>query len=319
MMPLGDAEPSPYISIFDAVDKQLGLKLEPGKHPMPVLVIDRVNRIPTENAPNLAKLLPLTDEFEVAIVKPSRPDDKDRWTRSMPGGRFEVKNTPLKTLIAVAWNMEAEEDLVADAPKWVDSSNFDIVAKAAGPPSPQPLMKIDYQVMLQTLLKERFKIAAHTENRPVPVWSLVVGRRGPKMKEGDPAGRSGCLWQAGEQRTGSGAIPTANLVCRNVSMAQLADTLHATERGYVDRPTVDNTGLKGVYDFTLTYANKNIFESIQRRNQGTDTQNGNASLPTEALSMYDALERVGLHLESGQKHLEPVLVIDHMEPLVSEN
>ena len=171
--------------------------------------------------------------------------------------------------------------------------------------------------MLQTLLKERFKITAHTEDRAVPVWTLVVGKRGPKLKEGDPTGRSGCLWQAGVQRVGSGAIPTANLECRNVSMAQLADTLHATERNYVDHPAVDNTGLKGVYDFTLTYANKTILETIQRQNQGAEGQNGNASLPTAALTMFDALEKLGLHLEGGQKHAEPILVIDHIEPLVT--
>ena len=71
IMPPGEADASPYISIFDAVDKQLGLKLEAAKHPMPVLVIDNVNRKPAENPPGLAKILPVTDEFEVATVKPS--------------------------------------------------------------------------------------------------------------------------------------------------------------------------------------------------------------------------------------------------------
>jgi uncharacterized protein (TIGR03435 family) len=37
------------VSLFDAIDKQLGLKLEMRKNPMPVLVIDHIEPKPTEN------------------------------------------------------------------------------------------------------------------------------------------------------------------------------------------------------------------------------------------------------------------------------
>jgi uncharacterized protein (TIGR03435 family) len=43
------AEPALAITVFEAVDKQLGLKLAEQKHPMPVIVIDHVDRTPTEN------------------------------------------------------------------------------------------------------------------------------------------------------------------------------------------------------------------------------------------------------------------------------
>jgi uncharacterized protein (TIGR03435 family) len=36
-------------TVFDALDKQLGLKLEERKLPMPVIVIDHIERVPTEN------------------------------------------------------------------------------------------------------------------------------------------------------------------------------------------------------------------------------------------------------------------------------
>ena len=42
-------EEGPRISIFAAMDKQLGLKLQPQKRAMPVLVIDHVEEKPTEN------------------------------------------------------------------------------------------------------------------------------------------------------------------------------------------------------------------------------------------------------------------------------
>jgi uncharacterized protein (TIGR03435 family) len=37
------------ITLFEAINRQLGLKVELQKKPMPVLVIDRVNQVPTEN------------------------------------------------------------------------------------------------------------------------------------------------------------------------------------------------------------------------------------------------------------------------------
>jgi uncharacterized protein (TIGR03435 family) len=45
----GASDPNGAISLFDAVNKQLGLKLEQQKRTMPVLVIDHVEEMPTEN------------------------------------------------------------------------------------------------------------------------------------------------------------------------------------------------------------------------------------------------------------------------------
>jgi len=43
------AEPAATLTLFEAIDKQLGLKLAEQKHPMPVLVVDHVERVPTAN------------------------------------------------------------------------------------------------------------------------------------------------------------------------------------------------------------------------------------------------------------------------------
>jgi uncharacterized protein (TIGR03435 family) len=42
-------EPTGVLSIFEAMEKQLGLKLEMHKRPMPVIVIDHLEQKPTEN------------------------------------------------------------------------------------------------------------------------------------------------------------------------------------------------------------------------------------------------------------------------------
>jgi uncharacterized protein (TIGR03435 family) len=43
------SDPNGALSLFDAVNKQLGLKLEMQKRPVPVLVIDHIEEKPTDN------------------------------------------------------------------------------------------------------------------------------------------------------------------------------------------------------------------------------------------------------------------------------
>src|SRR5215510_10611652 len=79
------------VSIFDAVDKQIGLKLEERTLPRNVLVIDQVNRKPTDNPPEVEKKLPSLPpaEFEVGTLKPVDPNAPFRFGSVIgiqPGG-----------------------------------------------------------------------------------------------------------------------------------------------------------------------------------------------------------------------------------------
>ena len=78
------------ISIFDAVDKQLGLKLEAGKIAQPVIFVDSVNEAPTPNAADISKFMPPPPalEFDVAVIKPTNPDFK--------GTRMQIHLRPNK-------------------------------------------------------------------------------------------------------------------------------------------------------------------------------------------------------------------------------
>jgi len=66
------------ISIFDAVDKQLGLKLEQKTAPLPVIMVDSVNEKPTPNPPGIDKALPPPPPptFDVAVITPTDPNAK---------------------------------------------------------------------------------------------------------------------------------------------------------------------------------------------------------------------------------------------------
>lgn len=129
--------------------------------------------------------------FEVATVKPAGPLDVQRIVADMQAGkmprfgphveadRAEYIFTPLKQLIAIAYKVKVYQ---VSGPSWLDSTRFDIEAKL-----PERASKDDVPAMLQNLLQERFKLAAHLDSSEHKVLALVVAKGGPKLKESPPA------------------------------------------------------------------------------------------------------------------------------------
>ncbi len=299
---------APPISFFDAVEQQLGLKLTAERRPMPAIIVDSVNRTPSPNPPGAAGSLgPLVTEFEAASVKPNQSGAPMR-IQQKAGGRFESENVPLKLLISLAWSVDYAE--VSGGPKWIESASFDIVAKTIDFPATAPPPFDVMRVPLRALLAERFKLAVHQEAQAQPVWALTVAKGGPKLKAADPATRSGCHQVSGDS---AGGAPVVSYACQNTTMAQLASLLHKEAGGYVDHPAIDETGLKGAYDFTLQWTPRSALNGAPRSSGGPSDV---ASDPSGGISFFEALEKeLGLKLESGRKHPFPVLVIDHVEAL----
>jgi uncharacterized protein (TIGR03435 family) len=77
------------------------------------------------------------------------------------------------------------------------------------------------------------------------------------------------------------------------------------------------TGLKGGYDFTIVWTPSGITRGGGQ--PGEPGQTGGASDPSGGFTFFDAVDKLGLHLEGGQKHPMSVMVIDHIEPLGAEN
>lgn len=121
---------SDTVTLFDALDKQLGLKLELTKLPIPVIVVESVDQKPTPNAPGVEKSLPpIPTEFEVATLKPTDPDFKGMMLQVQPGGRVNIATLPVKLLIEQAWGIR--DELLFGAQKWMDSDRYDIVGKVS--------------------------------------------------------------------------------------------------------------------------------------------------------------------------------------------
>ena len=319
------------ISIFDAVDKQLGLKLELQKVPMPVVVVDSVNQKPAENPPDTAKNLPaVPTEFEVAVIKPSPPESRQTRSPFLPGGRLELHGLTLKTLIMVAWNMNGDEMLV-NQPKWLDSDRFDIVAKASTATVVQPVanlppMDIDaLRAMLRDLLMDRFKLAVHNEDRTMSAYTLVAVK--PKLTKADPSTRTsfkeGPAPAAKDPREKNPIL--GRLVrCQNMTMAQFAAQLQNIAPGYIHSPVLDATGIEGGWDFTVNFSPAGAVQGAGRGGErGGDAgppasaapaagAAPEASEPNGAISLFEAIDKqLGLKLEMKKRPVS-VLVIDHI-------
>jgi uncharacterized protein (TIGR03435 family) len=309
-------------TIFAAVEKQLGLSLTLQKTPAPVLVIDRVNEKPTDNAPDIAQELPpRVLEFEVADLKPSRPGEPAVGLQVTPGGGLETEAMDMRVLLAAAWDIDWDHlERFAGLPKWVESAKFDIHAKASTNTNGPPVMGSGYidddvRLMLRALLIERFKMKVHYEDRLVDAYSLMApkpGMKTVKMKKADPANRGDCRearTTANDPRDINPAL--SNLIaCRNTTMAQFASQLQPLSPDYFAYPVEDATGLTGGWDFSLSFSPAWMLKAA-----GPD----GASDPNGALSLADAIGRqLGLKLEM-RKQMLPVVVIDHIEEKPADN
>jgi uncharacterized protein (TIGR03435 family) len=308
------------ISIFDAVDKEMGIKLALVTAPRPVLIVDSVKETPTPNPPDLAKSMPPLPplQFEVAVIKPAKPDEN--ISHAVRGDQEDWRAITIKDHIRNAWdvNYNDEESLVG-APKWLGEDRFDILAKlpsdlSRGTTSQAPqLLKEEQQQMLRALIQDRCKMKFHWETRPITAYHLVA--ISPRLIPADPKARTRCDEGPGpDGKDPRLTNPVLNrlLTCQNITIAQFGVLLQTLANGYVFNPVFDDTGLKGSYDFTLSFSSAGLIAPVG----GSAPSPDGASQPSEpsgAVSLFDAVKnQLGLRLEK-QKRPLPVFVIDHIE------
>ncbi len=317
------------ITVFDALEKQLGLKLEVSKTPLPVIVVDSVNQKPTDNLPGAKQALDLGEsptEFEVAEIKPTDPANHNINFRIQPSGQVNLSGVSLKLLIQQTFNVT--DDMMSGAPKWLDDDRWDIVAKppasalGLAPGSKQP--QVDFEVvlvMLRSLLAERFKMVSHTDERPVSAYTLMASK--PKMKKADSTSRTrfteGTASLDAKDPRNSNPVLSRLVTCQNMSMSLFAEQLQRIAPGYIHSPVLNSTGLDGGWDFTLSFSTAGQLQGGGRGGNGQPADPNAASDPTGAVSLPDAMEKqIGLKLVLEKRPVK-VLVIDHIEPKPTEN
>jgi uncharacterized protein (TIGR03435 family) len=217
--------------------------------------------------------------FEAATVKlTANGRSANGWSYSdirVPSpGRLEATNSRLDELIRYAYDIK---DYQLSGPHWLndDSVCFDISASAPG------ASEAEIRAMLQKLLAERFHLQAHRDTRDLPVYRLVVGKRGPKLK---PAA-SGSDQPSIKSSSG---VNGGTLSATSVSMGDFASELSRD----MNRPVLDQTKLTGRYDISVRYDETGIDSAVQ--------------------------QQLGLRLESAKTPVE-MLIVDSIERKPTEN
>jgi uncharacterized protein (TIGR03435 family) len=230
---------------------------------------------------------PPAPAFDVAVIRAMTYDHTARTHiyNSPRNTDFKATNVTLKDLLEVAYDLPDVQ--MFGGPAWITTAKFDLEAKSdsavdaqlAALPSGQS--KQVKRQMLQALLADRFKVAAQTETREMPIYALVVAKGGSKLVKSNV---SGTTIDTGRSRiTIKGSDNSLALLTYELSWR-------------LGRPVIDQTGLAGRYEFDLVWTDD-------------DAASDSAGGP----SVFTAIqEQLGLKLEP-TKGPVPVLVIDHAE------
>jgi uncharacterized protein (TIGR03435 family) len=277
------------------------------------------------------------ETFEVASIKPSDPNERRIGIGMRPGGMVNMTGVTLKLLIQQAYNVQDFQ--VSGAPAWAGTERYDITAKAedsAENPDADPRKFTDAQMKtaqekmrqrLQTLLADRFQLKVHRDTKELPVYALVVAKGGSKLQEakvpdtpppppgpgrGPGPGTRGMRMSPGHLEA---YMAPVSMLVQNLSQ-QLARTV------------VDQTGLKGNYDFKLSWTpdpgtGGNPFGGpgpSQGPSPGPLPPGVNPPPPPDpnGPTLFTAVqEQLGLKLESTKAPVD-IIIVDHAEK-ASEN
>jgi uncharacterized protein (TIGR03435 family) len=196
---------------------------------------------PAEGAPVSPSL-----KLEVAALKPSAPGGRGGGVSPDPGGeRYLATNSTIKNLITVAYRIKADE--ITGGPDWIETDRYDMNAKAERPSSIEEL-----HMMLKNLLADEFKLRFHREMKELPVYALVLDKDGPKMT---PHESPSVSETSGETWIAITADPSPEQILRRNWHATLTPMDYFAFRlgEMLDRPVVNQTQLKGSYDFDLSF------------------------------------------------------------------
>jgi uncharacterized protein (TIGR03435 family) len=188
--------------------------------------------------------------FEVVSVKHS---GSDVFVMRGPGsvtiqsapfrysGEQVTCDLPLLAIIKEAFSVN--EDYRIAGPEWLSTERYQIKAVA-----PAGTTKETARLMLQSMLRERFGLRYHREQRDQFAYVLVTAASGPKLRAADPDRLKEHpietpmrpLCAASAQGPGAAAI----------SLAQFCNGFLSHQ---MDGPVVDMTGLKDLYEIDLRW------------------------------------------------------------------
>jgi uncharacterized protein (TIGR03435 family) len=267
--------------------------------------------------------------FEVATIKPA--SSQPRPSSASPA-EVQISNVTVRNLIEQAYGIpwtSAENERVLGGPGWLDTNHYDIVARISSDlaEARQKLsrdqQKRQISLMLQSLLAERFRLKLHFETRVLTVYALVVTKPNPQLAESTKQME---FTESSKFTTQESPVTIrlpskpedlrhGLLVLYNGQSAQMTarqaslDDLAHWFAGYSEvggLPVVNQTGLSGLYDFTLRWTRQSLAATPQ---PGTSD-----AADSDAPPLFIALaEQLGLRFKPSKAPVE-VILIDHTDP-----
>jgi uncharacterized protein (TIGR03435 family) len=221
-------------------------------------------------------------------------------------------------------------EVIAD--RWMDDTRYDVTAKV-----PAGATKDQFRLMLQRFLVDRFRLATHHESKEMSVYELVIGKDGPRFKESakesvesptvatpeppppgplpkDKDGHPVVPPGATIFETTNG-VPWAHMNAKKETM----DSFVARVSSFLRQPVFDATGLKGRYDFDLTWSPDLAGMGVPPPPPMAGVEAPSAPLAPDGPTLFGAIQsQLGLKLESRKRQVD-VLVLDHAEKVPTEN
>ena len=221
--------------------------------------------------------------FEVAAIRPSGAADASSSGISTGHGLLHGDNVTLERCIIGAYGVGPQQ--VVGGPDWIATDRWDIRAKAGTADAGDHVLDL----MLQSLLADRFRLALHRDTRTMSAYVLEVDAKGPKMEKAEQ-GES-----VTNAHTISGDHPRVTIDVRNTGMDMFAQILSRS----MDLPVVNQTCLQGIYNFTLSWTPDNLRAAGQSS--------------ADDVTIFTAIrEQLGMKLRAAKAPVE-VLVVDHAE------
>jgi uncharacterized protein (TIGR03435 family) len=242
--------------------------------------------------------------FEVATVRMIDPNSSVLVGMAADPALVSYRNLTLRDAIRGAYMVR---DFLIVAPDWMSTVRFEVDAKL-----PAGATNEQIPLMFQSLLEERFGLTWRREPKEMQVYSVLVGKDGPKLKEAQKSafGNALAMGTDGKPRSLVSFGGTASSVTVTAPSASLLTLVGVTSR-FTGKPLVDDTGIQGEYNFSLTFA--------PEVTNGVGIFPGNPEGPSDpAPSLADALKQYGLRLETKKASVD-MFVITHAEKTATEN
>jgi len=268
-----------------------------GPQPVPLELVratpETAWELPAPPAPPKPMAADADPAFDVATIKPNPSGDVTLRQLTMNGHNFILRNGSLADMIAFAYNVQKKQ--IVNAPDWEDKDRYDI----GGVPDVEGAPNLDQlRIMMRKLLAERYALKFHHEKREMPAFVLSAGKTEPKLTKSEST----------STLPNVGMRPAPNGMRAMLTNATTADFTVFLQMLVLDKPVVDQTGITGRYDISVTFTPDDS-QFNGRPPKGPPLAEGTEPAP----DLYSAIqEQLGMKL-SPEKTLVDVIAIDHVE------